>query len=79
METTSGIDEVWNAITDIDYIKRWLAREGTFSAHVGGSFNLALRDGYDVAGRLDVFLPASGACEPRSYRSGTKHPCRPDR
>ena len=27
------------------------------SAQVGGAFNLALRDGYNVAGRLDIFIP----------------------
>jgi len=24
---------------------------------VGGAFNLALRDGYEIAGRLDIFIP----------------------
>ena len=38
-------------------MKRWIAREGTFSPHVGGAFNLALRDGYEIAGRLDIFIP----------------------
>ena len=57
MESSCDAEEVWTAITDIDILKRWLARDGSFSPHVGGSFNLALRDGYDVAGRLDVFIP----------------------
>jgi hypothetical protein len=27
------------------------------SAHIGGPFELALRDGYDISGRIDVFMP----------------------
>jgi len=50
-------EEVWNALTDIDTLKRWLARDGTFSAQLGGAFGLVLRDGYEAAGRLDVFAP----------------------
>jgi len=57
LETTTDIEQVWAAITDIDIMKRWIAREGTFSPHVGGAFNLALRDGYEIAGRLDIFIP----------------------
>ena len=57
LETATDIEQVWAAITDIDIMKRWIAREGTFSPHVGGAFNLALRDGYEIAGRLDIFIP----------------------
>jgi len=49
--------EVWTAITQIDQIKSWLAREGTFASHIGGTFELALRDGYNIRGRIDVFMP----------------------
>jgi small-conductance mechanosensitive channel/uncharacterized protein YndB with AHSA1/START domain len=63
MRTGASIDEVWQAITDIEYLKRWLAAEGSFSAQVGGAFNLALRDGYSVAGRIDIFIP------PRRFRA----------
>lgn len=57
METACEIQEVWTALTDIDAINRWLAREGSLSAHIGGPFELALRDGYDISGRIDVFMP----------------------
>ena len=57
METACEIQEVWTALTDIDAINRWLAREGSMSAHIGGPFELALRDGYDIRGRIDVFMP----------------------
>jgi uncharacterized protein YndB with AHSA1/START domain len=63
MQTGAAIEEVWQAITDIEYLKRWLATEGSFSAQVGGAFNLALRDGYNVAGRIDIFIP------PRRFRA----------
>ena len=57
METKCSIEEVWAAVTDIELLKRWLIREGSLSPHVGGAFNFALRDGYEVAGRFDVFIP----------------------
>ena len=57
MQTGASIEEVWQALTDIEYLKRWLATDGTFSAQIGGAFNLSLRDGYDVAGRLDILIP----------------------
>jgi len=57
METACEIQEVWTSLTDIDAINRWLAREGSLSAHIGGPFELALRDGYDIRGRIDVFMP----------------------
>lgn len=63
METAADIEQVWAAVTDIDMLKRWLARDGAFSPHVGGSFNLELRDGYEIAGRLDIFIP------PRRFRA----------
>ena len=57
METKSSVEDVWTAITEIDQLKRWLVKDGVMSPHVGGAFNLALRDGYGVAGRFDVFIP----------------------
>ena len=57
IEVPIGINEVWNAITDIESIKQWLATEGEFAAHIGGKFALALRDGTDMSGRIDIFLP----------------------
>ena len=57
IEVASEIGEVWNAITQIDDINRWLAREGTFAPHIGGAFDLALRDGYNLRGRIDIFMP----------------------
>jgi small-conductance mechanosensitive channel/uncharacterized protein YndB with AHSA1/START domain len=63
MQTAAPVEEVWQAITDIEYLKRWLATDGSFSAHVGGALNLALRDGYSVAGRIDSFIP------PRRFRA----------
>jgi small-conductance mechanosensitive channel/uncharacterized protein YndB with AHSA1/START domain len=63
MQTGASVDEVWQALTEIEYLKRWLARDGMFSAEIGGAFNLALRDGYNVAGRIDIFIP------PRRFRA----------
>jgi len=57
VELPVGIDDVWTAITDIDSIKQWLAKDGEFAAYIGGRFALSLRDGTDVSGRIDTYLP----------------------
>jgi len=57
LETSRDRSEVWAAITDIDEIKRWLAVDGEFSPQIGGRFDLKLRDGYAVSGRIDIFMP----------------------
>ena len=56
-ELAVGIDDVWTAITEMESIKKWLAKDGEFAAHIGGRFALALRDGTDLSGRIDIFLP----------------------
>ena len=57
IELPVGIDDVWTAITEVDSIKQWLAKDGEFAANIGGRFALALRDGTDLSGRIDIFLP----------------------
>jgi potassium efflux system protein len=57
MEFSRDRSEVWTAITDIEQIKRWLAVEGQFSPQIGGRFELKMRDGYSVSGRIDIFMP----------------------
>jgi len=57
VELPVSIDDVWTAITEIDSIKQWLAKDGEFAAHIGGRFSLSLRDGTDSSGRIDIFLP----------------------
>jgi len=57
MEFSRDRSEVWTAITDIEQIKRWLAVEGEFSPQIGGLFELKMRDGYSVSGRIDIFMP----------------------
>ena len=57
VELPVGIDDAWTAITEIDSIKQWLATDGEFAPHIGGSFALSLRDGTDTSGRIDIYLP----------------------
>jgi len=57
IDILADLDDVWTAITDIDWIKRWLAEDGEFTPQIGGSFALSLRDGSELSGRIDVFLP----------------------
>lgn len=57
VEISAGIEDVWTAITDIEWINRWLARDGNFTPHIGGRFELQLRDESELVGRIDVFLP----------------------
>ncbi len=57
IDIVAELDDVWTAITDIEWIKRWLATDGDFSPQIGGRFALSLRDGGDLSGRIDIFLP----------------------
>ncbi len=57
LESSCDGDEIWAALTDIDKIKRWLAVDGEFTPQIGGHFELQLRDGYTVRGRIDIFMP----------------------
>jgi potassium-dependent mechanosensitive channel len=49
--------DAWAAITDIEILKKWLAKDGEFAAHIGGAFELELRDGTDMSGRIDIYIP----------------------
>lgn len=57
LETSCDKSEIWAAITDIEALKRWLARDGSFAPYIGGPFEMDLRDGYSMSGRIDIFMP----------------------
>jgi small-conductance mechanosensitive channel/uncharacterized protein YndB with AHSA1/START domain len=57
LELASTVEDVWTAVTDIEYIKNWLALDGEFTPQIGRAFALSLRDGSAIAGRIDVFMP----------------------
>ena len=57
LEVAGKINDVWTAITDIEYLKKWLALDGEFTPQIGRPFSLSLRDGSESAGRIDVFMP----------------------
>jgi potassium efflux system protein len=57
VELSNRIEDVWTAITDIEYLKNWLALDGEFTPQIGRAFALSLRDGSEIAGRIDVFMP----------------------
>lgn len=57
LTTARSREEVWQALIDIDSLKRWFARDGFFEAQIGGRYELSTRDGYEVTGRVDVFVP----------------------
>ncbi|MFQ5547234.1 MAG: mechanosensitive ion channel domain-containing protein [Woeseia sp.] len=57
LDVSASIEDVWTALTDIDYLKRWLALDGEFTPQIGRPFSLSLRDGSEMSGRIDVFMP----------------------
>jgi potassium efflux system protein len=57
LELTGSVQDVWDAITDIEVLKEWLVLDGEFTPQIGRPFSLSLRDGFDMAGRIDVFMP----------------------
>jgi small-conductance mechanosensitive channel/uncharacterized protein YndB with AHSA1/START domain len=57
IELSSPLEDVWTAITDIEYQKNWLALDGDFTPQIGRPFSLSLRDDSEISGRIDVFMP----------------------
>ncbi len=57
LEVSSTVEDVWTAVTDTDYLKKWLALDGEFTPQIARPFSLSLRDGSEMAGRIDVFMP----------------------
>ena len=57
LELSNNVQDVWTAITDIDYLKNWLALDGELTPQIARPFSLSLRDGSEMAGRIDVFMP----------------------
>ncbi len=57
LESSGSREDIWDALTDIEKLKRWLARDGSLTAQIGGELDLQLRDGQELRGRIDVFLP----------------------
>jgi len=55
--TFADRDEIWAALTEIDTLKRWLAKDGEFTPQIGGQLEMTSRDGYSVSGRVDIFIP----------------------
>jgi len=57
VDLRAGLQDTWAAITDIDILKKWLVESGEFASHIGGAFEFALRDGTDMSGRIDIYIP----------------------
>ncbi len=57
LDTQAPRTEVWEALTTSEQLKRWLVRDGNVEARIGGAVHLALRDGYEITGRIDIYIP----------------------
>jgi len=57
VELSASIEDVWQAITEIESLKHWLAQDGEFSPRIGGNYALTFRDGTEMTGRIDIFIP----------------------
>ena len=57
VEVAADLSDVWKALTDSESMMKWLIVSGEFSPFVGGGFNVALRDGHQMTGRTDIFMP----------------------
>ncbi len=57
LELSGTLEDVWSAVTDTDHLKNWLALDGEFTPQIGRPFSLSLRDGSEISGRIDVFMP----------------------
>ena len=52
-----SIRNIYKEYKDIKYLKQWLVLDGQFTPQIGRSFSLSFRDGSEIAGRIDVFMP----------------------
>jgi uncharacterized protein YndB with AHSA1/START domain len=57
LEANCEPERIWQALIDVEQLKRWLIRDGSFLPRIGGSFKFQIRDESDVSGRVDIFLP----------------------
>ena len=57
IDVRAGLTDVWQAITDIEVLKKWLVQDGEFSPHIGGAFQLSLLDSSEISGRIDIYIP----------------------
>jgi len=57
VDVAADVADLWTAISNAESMKKWLIVDGEFSPFVGGGFDMALRDGYQMAGRTDIYLP----------------------
>jgi small-conductance mechanosensitive channel/uncharacterized protein YndB with AHSA1/START domain len=57
VDVAADVADVWAAISNAESMKKWLIVDGEFSPFVGGGFNMELRDGSQMAGRTDIYLP----------------------
>lgn len=57
LQTRYSAAETWAALVEVDQLKRWLIRDGSITAELGGVFDYVLRDGKVARGRIDVFSP----------------------
>ena len=49
-------DELWQALVDIEKLKNWLIEDGEITPRIGGNYNLALKNGDNINGRIDVLI-----------------------
>ena len=54
LNTTS--EELWRSLIDIELLKKWLIEEGEITPRIGGKYNLNLRNGDTIQGRIDVLI-----------------------
>ena len=57
VELKASMEDVWQALTEADYLKKWVAEEVVVSGRIGGKYTLTFRDGRELDGRIDVYVP----------------------
>ena len=57
LRSACDVETIWEALTDLDTLKRWLVRDGSIEPRFGGKIDMILHDNYHVQGRIDAFAP----------------------
>ena len=56
IELSISSEELWQALVDIEKLKNWLIEDGEISPRIGGNYKLALKNGDNINGRIDVLI-----------------------
>jgi uncharacterized protein YndB with AHSA1/START domain len=56
VEINTSSEMLWQSIVDIEFLKKWLVEDGEIIPRIGGTYNLNLKNGDTIKGKIDVLI-----------------------